>query len=199
MDLDEIYHMFDLDDSMIDFFYTGLKRVDKNVFFTVNDMMIVQLTQDKWMICDDDDETRDILSKYVFSTEQYAKTNMYIEVNGKTKRTSKYFHQLYLEYGADQVADHINRNRFDNRHENLRITTQQENMRNLTKQSNNTSGLTGVSYRKQGDLWRANIYDNEGKNITKSFSCKKYGDEEAKQMAIDWRKQKEEELGYIGE
>lgn len=41
------------------------------------------------------------------------------------------------------------------------------------------------------------IRDLNHKRIRKSFSCKKYGANNAKQMAIDIRKQLEQEYEYI--
>lgn len=49
------------------------------------------------------------------------------------------------------------------------------------------SGLTGVSYTKSTNSWRAVWSDGEGKYCGKSFSVKKYGEANAKQMAIDAR------------
>lgn len=61
-------------------------------------------------------------------------------------------------------CDHKNRNPLDNRKENLRDATAQENARNRTRQSNNTSGFVGVSWHKQSQRWTAYIKVN-GENI----------------------------------
>ena len=45
----------------------------------------------------------------------------------------------------------------NNRKENLRICTPQENARNSSEKSTNTSGFSGVSYSKQSNKWRARI------------------------------------------
>jgi hypothetical protein len=55
------------------------------------------------------------------------------------------------------VIDHINGNRSDNRIENLRICTFQQNHFNRGKQSNNKSGFKGVSWHKQKQKWVAQI------------------------------------------
>ncbi|CEM38054.1 unnamed protein product [Vitrella brassicaformis CCMP3155] len=49
------------------------------------------------------------------------------------------------------------------------------------------SGVEGVIYVKSNNRWRAR-WQEGGEEKTKSFSCKKYGDEEALQMAIDHRR-----------
>ena len=61
------------------------------------------------------------------------------------------------------VVDHINGIRDDNRIENLRICTFQENHFNRGKQSNNKSGYKGVSWHKQKQKWVAQI-KIEGRN-----------------------------------
>lgn len=53
--------------------------------------------------------------------------------------------------------DHINGDRADNRLCNLRAVNRQENLRNLARRSDNTSGYTGVSYSKRDGVFIAYI------------------------------------------
>ena len=62
------------------------------------------------------------------------------------------------EFPPDQI-DHINRIKTDNRWENLRAATNQQNKMNSTN-SNNTSGKKGVSWDKQNGKWKAQIKVN---------------------------------------
>jgi hypothetical protein len=60
--------------------------------------------------------------------------------------------------------DHINRQKADNRWENLRECNGVENAANTAKSSRNTSGFKGVSYFKPAKLWAAQIMYNGQKS-----------------------------------
>lgn len=65
--------------------------------------------------------------------------------------------------------DHKDRNALNNRKENLRPATVQENARNNTISKRNTSGIVGVSYYKPGNKWRAYINDDDGKFVSLGY------------------------------
>lgn len=72
----------------------------------------------------------------------------------------QYTHRVafYLMVGRwPEQVDHINGNKRDNRWQNLREVTQQENSRNAKKYSTNTSGCTGVRWHKNIQKWGASI------------------------------------------
>ena len=63
-----------------------------------------------------------------------------------------------LVTGEDpELIDHINGDRADNRFANLRSVDPVENARNMGMNSTNTSGHTGVFYRKDYGVWIAYI------------------------------------------
>lgn len=64
---------------------------------------------------------------------------------------------VYLGY---KYHDHINRNKLDNRSDNLRPCEQQENCRNGSLRKTNTSGVTGVNWSKSHNAWIARVYIN---------------------------------------
>lgn len=61
------------------------------------------------------------------------------------------------------VIDHINRNKLDNRKDNLRFVKQEINTRNAHIPSTNTSGFKGVTYEKRRRKWAAQLV-YRGKN-----------------------------------
>lgn len=65
---------------------------------------------------------------------------------------------LYMtgEWPADEL-DHRDRNRTNNRWGNLREATRAENARNLSRRSDNTSGVSGVYWHSARRKWRAII------------------------------------------
>ena len=80
-----------------------------------------------------------------------------IQVKGKSYLTHRLI-WLYV-YGKfpDGQVDHINGDPSDNRIENLRDVTNQENHKNRSKPRSNTSGHIGVHWDKDREKWRARI------------------------------------------
>lgn len=177
----------------------GKKYKNKNKYYYYeNQYYIVQLTQGKWMIAEDCKKTRRLLRLYCWGVDSYPETWL----GKKHKR----WHQLFLNYEKGLVADHINRHKFDNRFDNLRVVTYVHNNRNTSKSKNNTSGKQGVSRctfkQKSGhanNYWSVRITDNEGKRVVKYFSIEKFGEYEAKRLAIAKRLELENLYGYSGE
>ena len=89
------------------------------------------------------------------------------------------YHYLATRNGADTALrmqhliagkyyDHIDKNPFNNRKNNLRPANPNENARNKSLQRNNTSGVSGVSFDKNCNKWIAYITVN---NKHKYLGC----------------------------
>ena len=77
-------------------------------------------------------------------------------------------HRFVSNPKDDELVDHINRNKKDNRKSNLRNTNKGVNAFNCDVRKNNTSGVTGVWYRKDTKRWASEIKVN-GKKV--SLGC----------------------------
>ena len=92
---------------------------------------------------------------------------------------SKPMHRLIIKCPKEKFIDHINHNKLDNRKQNLRITEQKHNTKNRVRPSNNTSGKTGVSWKKDINKWIAyigvnnkHIYLGEYKDIQDAINAR---------------------------
>lgn len=70
------------------------------------------------------------------------------------------FHRIVAHPKPGQRVDHRNKNRADNRKQNLRCCSPAENNRNRGLYSTNTSGITGVAFDKKREKWVATIMFN---------------------------------------
>lgn len=95
------------------------------------------------------------------------------------KGTYLAMHQLIMntkKLGISVVVDHIDRDKLNNRKDNLRVTNKSTNAINVDLRVNNKSGVTGVSFSRRHNLWRSYIsYDG-------------------KRMDLGWHKDKEDAI-----
>lgn len=179
----------------------GLKTPSKNQYFITGSQITVQLTQQKTMIIDADD--LGILKLHVFCVQK-DKNTFYADtrINTKSGRKTVSFHRILckkvFDMADDLVVDHLNHDGLDNRRINLVPKTMSGNQRNRQINKNNTTGVLGVTieYNRGVKQYRAYIHENE-KQMAKTFSVKKYGDEKAFAIACAWRKSQAERLGYV--
>lgn len=71
-----------------------------------------------------------------------------------------------MHYGplmSGQVLDHINRDRADNRIENLRLVSIQQNQFNKSRQRDGTSGYKGVWWDSAKRVWKASARTEKGR------------------------------------
>lgn len=82
----------------------------------------------------------------------------YVKLYHKEDNSSDMLTRVILNINDDSfVADHIDRNPFNNTRKNLRIASYQNNSRNLSLSKNNKSGIIGVSWSSEKEKWRAHI------------------------------------------
>ncbi len=90
------------------------------------------------------------------NTKQY----LIIGVNGRIDRAHRLAWLYMTGSWPTMEIDHINGNGLDNSWSNLREVDRQTNCRNMRLHSHNTSGVAGVSWRKQKSKWRSYIVVN---------------------------------------
>lgn len=122
---------------------------------TICDTIVVCTTKNGYKFLIDFDDLP-LVSKY-----SWGKTNNYFMAWDSQLQTHIYLHQLimgtHINKTKGYVVDHINRQRSDNRKKNLRIVTYQENSRNCSLSSRNTSGCIGVTWNSGKIKWQATI------------------------------------------
>lgn len=96
----------------------------------------------------------------------------YIDVRVFGKRHLLHRVVWYLHYGCwpDRI-DHINGNKEDNRIENLRECTQQQNCFNRAVKKENSCGFKGVSWCKTNKRWAAQVGANEKRKHLGLYDC----------------------------
>lgn len=150
-----------------------------------------------------DEEDYDKVKKYTWYIEENRKDDFYVRSKIKYKHTS--LHRYILDISdKEDVVDHIDRNTFNNRKSNLRIVDRSTNSRNLSMNKNNKSGRTGVRLevdkRTGVSNWRAQFGGKSLGNFKqKSFSIKKYGNDEAYRLACQQREEWEKEYNVLTE
>jgi len=109
-------------------------KLTKGQFTIVDDDMFDYLNQWKWYLNNDGYAVR---SKRVFNGKKHI-----------------FMHRLVNNTPDNMQTDHINRDKLDNRNENLRNTTKMLNGRNRGTPKNNTSGYKGVVWDKNFVSWK---------------------------------------------
>jgi len=95
---------------------------------------------------------------------------------------------LYYGKWPENIVDHINGDRGENKKSNLRDVSHAENMKNRRIPSHNKSGIMGVHWHKASSRWRATIGVDGSVQYIGSFS--NLGD------AANARKEAEIEYGF---
>ena len=102
-------------------------------------------------------------------------------VGGRTVTMHRFV--LGIERGTGVEVDHVNRDRLDNRRENLRVTTRSGNAQNRVRPAGRASQYRGVSRTSNGRKWRATAVLNQ-----RSIHIGTFDNEiDAARAASEWR------------
>jgi len=116
---------------------------------------------DNYSISDLGNVRNDTTSKILKTTtdkDGYHYMNLYRNGKRKTFINHKLVACAFIDNNDNKrCVDHINNDRSDNRKENLRWATCQENNRNAKLKIDNTSGVKGVCYYKITKKWVAKL------------------------------------------
>lgn len=112
-----------------------------------------------------DDEDFDKVSKIRWHITNSGKVK-YARNRDSKRGLNTHMHRLILGLptGGSQIVDHKDGNGLNNQKSNLRICTPSQNMHNISRKSNNTSGFKGVTFNKEKGLFKAKTKHN-GKYI----------------------------------
>jgi len=111
------------------------------------------LTRGKFAIVDPEDY--DLLSRCKWCAVK--DSNTYYAVRSRQNKQIR-MHREIMKVPKHLVCDHINHNGLDNRKNNLRICTKQQNTHNQKPRKTGTSKYKGVDWNKRQRKWRARIY-----------------------------------------
>lgn len=161
--------------------YTQIKRhgyikdrtiFDKNDFIIYDDYIEIIIYNNKNEPVNKtiiDKEDLELIKDYKLHSDGhgYVKWAKYIN----NKKHVGLLHRLILNITDENIIiDHINRNRSDNRKQNLRIVNECDNRKNHNMYSNNTSGFNGIWWNKRNNNWCVEIRYDKTKVHLGSFT-----------------------------
>jgi len=145
-------------------------------------MKKIPLSQGKFALVDDEDFER--LSKYKWClNNNYAGRRV---TTGYRKSTIIYMHSVINGTTIGKDTDHINRNKLDNRRENLRTCSRSDNIRNTPARKDNKSGEKCIRFRDdhfRNFPWELRVKTNSGE-VRKTFKTKEEAVEAYKEIKL---------------
>lgn len=117
---------------------------------------------------------------------------MNIGINNKIYKEHRLVYLYHFGF-IPKIIDHINRNKEDNRIENLRECTHSQNKMNQGLKSNNTSGVVGVNFDLRRNNWYARITIKGNVKYLGSYK----DIEEAKKVRFNAERKYFKEFAYI--
>ncbi len=124
----------------------------KNTYRDCEDGLSVEVTSTNGIKFFIDKEMEDLVRQYKWHVCKHKRG--YLTV---ISSRGIYLHRLLTDAPSGTEVDHIDLDRLNNRLQNLRIVTHQQNQMNQPLQSNNTSGVSGVRYYAPRKKYAARI------------------------------------------
>jgi hypothetical protein len=87
-----------------------------------------------------------------------------INIDGRFYKAHRLAYLLFWGVWPKKDIDHVDGDGLNNRWDNLRDVSHEENHRNARKKSNNTSGVNGVCWHKARKKWHTRI-QVDGRNV----------------------------------
>lgn len=134
-------------------------KCPKNKYELIKETVIGYDSKNEPFLLDLEDYVKYKIYNYIWIVNQTG----YVVTSKNKRNQSISLHRLIMniEEDIDMKVDHINTHRkFDNRKQNLRVVTTQQNTFNSQIYSNNTTGVKGVYYSKHLEKWYARIRVN---------------------------------------
>lgn len=123
------------------------------------DYKLISLTQGKFAVVDADDH--EFLNQWDWYAQIKRGTYYAVREIGKYPNQKQVaMHRVIMNPCDDEEIDHINHKGFDNRRQNMRICTRQQNQYNQKAQLNRTSIYKGVNWHKNVKKWQSRIKIN---------------------------------------
>lgn len=123
-------------------------------------MKEIPLTRGKVAIVDDCDYEELSTHRWLCTEHGYVRRSMKKSEGDYNRKV--YMHRQVSGAREQEIIDHINGDKLDNRRCNLRICTQAQNVLNARVSKNNKLGIKGVSFR--ANRYEAKVFHN-GKNV----------------------------------
>lgn len=117
-------------------------------------MQKIPLTKGKYALVDDEDFEALNRHKWYYS-QGYAMRDEWL---GSSKKKHLQMHRVIMDTPAGNDTDHLNRDKLDNRRENLRVCTRSQNSVNKGIQKNSTTGFKGVHFFKRTGKWMSYVH-----------------------------------------
>ena len=115
-------------------------------------------------------QTKDRIMKQPINNTGYRRLNFKINKNVKSFLVHRILAKMFIPNPNNyEFVDHINRNRLDNRLENLRWCSRMENNQNMSIRKTNKSGYKHISWVTKKERWCVRIVRNKKKLCGHTF------------------------------